>query len=187
MCEASRMAAPPANAGPWTRTGGRSSSPSTSTAAPSSPSALTRSPIGRWRIRRFPSTTTVPARTVAAAVRNRAVVPDPRTSISASPDPSEPPDPTTTRSSPSHRTETPNRLRLSTMASVSSARRAPSSRLVPDASAATTRARLVMLLEPGRRTVPATGPLGDMRFIAPWRLRRGSVPLPRSGPATPPA
>ena len=44
------------------------------------------------------------------------------------------------------------------MASVSSANRTPSSVLVPEARAAQTRARLVMLFDPGTTTVASTGP-----------------------------
>ena len=53
----------------------------------------------------------------------------------------------------------PRARRPSTMASVSSACRALVSTEVPSASAAHTRARLVMLLEPGSVTATSRGPL----------------------------
>ena len=70
------------------------------------------------------------------------------------------------------------------MASVSSATSAPSSVLRPSASAAATRARLVMLFDPGGTTVASSGPAtGSMRghrrrhavspAVARWAGTRG--------------
>jgi hypothetical protein len=53
----------------------------------------------------------------------------------------------------------PNRRSAAIITCVSSLSNAPLSVDVPSASAAQTRARLVMLFEPGGRTVPCTGPL----------------------------
>src|SRR3954447_6160939 len=90
---------------------------------------------------------------------NRAVVPDWRTSSSALVAGIGPPVPSTVTVSPLVRISSPRRRRQSTIASVSSATKAPRRVLWPAARAAATRARLVMLFDPGGTTVAASGPL----------------------------
>ena len=90
----------------------------------------------------------------------RVVVPDRRVWIDASVRGTVPPAPVTvTRAAAgSASTSNPSACSASVMASVSSAKRAPSMTDVPEASAAATRARLVRLLEPGTTTVASSGP-----------------------------
>ena len=103
-----------------------------------------------------PSTVTEVAAVAAAAVKKRLVVPDMRASITASElGCGAPPTPTTVNTSLalSAVTSAPNIAMASHMAAVSSAKSAPSIRVVPEARAAHSRARLVMLFDPGRLTV----------------------------------
>ncbi len=150
---------PPATPFERSVTGGQSVPRSQATSTSSCCSALTRSPIGRSRMRSLPSSRYSPSPRAHNAVRNRMLVPLFSSHRSAVALGIRPPCPSTcnVHASRSCSTSKPSRRRLSTMTRVSSLSRTPFSVVVPDDSAATTSARLVRLFEPGGRIVPRTG------------------------------
>jgi hypothetical protein len=125
--------------------------------------ASTSGAMGRFRMCASPSTTTVPSTVATAAVRKRVAVPAlPRKSGFCGA--ARRPVPVTTKLVASgSSTVTPMSRRAAAISTVSLLFSAPVSRLVPDARAATKRARLVMDFEPGGLTRPVSGrPGGTM-------------------------
>ena len=146
-----------------TATGGQPSSFSLRASTPSWDRTSSRSRIGRSRIRGTPSRRYRPSPKLTIAVRNRIVVPEFATNNSADRAGMTRPvsfSATATRfAAQSARTSKPSRVSDSTITSVSSLRSAPSRTHGPFrlASAASTSARLVMLLLPGTVTVADGG------------------------------
>ena len=145
--------------GPVMRAGSRSGSPSSSIVTPIDRRAANWSPIGRWRICSWASTTTGASLSAASGTANRAVVPDWLADTWAATPGSSPPQPSTSivAAARSTRVVIPSPSRTLSIASVSSANRAPRRTLVPSARAAHTSARLVMLFDPGSTTVVSGG------------------------------
>ena len=144
---------------PPTTANGRCPPGAVSTTTPRSSRAWAKSAMGRWRMGAAASSTYVPEPSTSSGATKRDVVPLSRASRVTGPGAMWPSDPTTSRTVPS--TDgvmcTPSTRKHSIMASVSSARRAPVSWVVPTDRAAHTNARLVSDLEPGTRTSASMG------------------------------
>ena len=169
-------ARPPGRPAARTTTGGQPESSSLTASAPSCPRASRRSWMGRSLMRAVPFSRKRPWPSAATAVRNRTVVPLLPTMISAPPPGGRPPQPVTriVCSAGSCPTETPSCPRPAIITRVSSLSRAPLSSERPPAKAAQTRARLVMLFEPGGRIEPWIGPQG---WISMASVIVGSIPV----------
>ncbi|MNL38691.1 hypothetical protein D3C87_1609220 [compost metagenome] len=127
---------------------------------PSDCNAVTRGPMGRRRISSSPSTITSPSTVATAAVRKRVAVPALPRNSGASGRCKRPVLVTTKLVASGSSTVTPICRKAAAMSTVSLLLSAPVSRLVPLASAASSRARLVMDLLPGGETRPTSGRLG---------------------------
>jgi len=120
--------------------------------APWARRASRRSPSGRRRSCGAASKSYTPSPAAAAASRKRAAVPASAQNTAASAAGGGPPAPVTRRSPPRRFTAMPRLHSAAANASVSPASSAPRSTDSPAARPASSRARLVMLLEPGTRT-----------------------------------
>src|SRR5918994_1111662 len=138
---------------------------------------------GPRTVRQAPAPVTVaPAGVrVAAAARNRMVVPDRRASSGRAGLASRPPVPTTFQPAGPASTRAPSWPRAAAMASASSLAAAPRSWLVPEARAAHSRARLVTLLLAGAATRRVSGPAGSSSRAAGRGPGPGSSATPGGG------
>src|SRR5690606_29133866 len=164
---------PPGSPAARTVTGGLPSTALAST--PRRDRASTRSPTGRSRMRALPSRTYSPSPAARMAVRKRSDVPERRRSSVAARAGSGPPAPWTTTVAPFVSSSTPSRCSARSITSESSATSAPLIFVVPRARAASGRARLVRLFEPGTVTLPLRRACGAMRSLV------GSLAITRRG------
>ncbi len=123
--------------------------------APSCRSASTKSPIGRSCMRATPDNSYSPPASASTAVSGRNAVPAlPKNNLAALTG-NIPPQPVITKVCVSRcSTATPSACSASSMRAVSSDNSTSRISVVPLASAASSRVRLEMLLEPGRFTLP---------------------------------
>ena len=158
ICEdslASTVTAPPRTRPvPCTVNGARPRPPSsTSTPRPRSPSI--RPALGRSCSRGSPSTVTGPSASAASGGRNRSTVPaSPASTVTG---PRSVPGATSQSPPSTSSMPTPRARSAPAMRSVSRARKGCTSRLGPSASAASTSARAVSDLDPGRAATASTG------------------------------
>ena len=130
------------------------------TSAPSARSASASTWIGRFAMASSPTSVTSPSTSAATAARNRTVVPllPTKSGPSGACSRARPPCTIERVAGPASSMSMPMRVSAARMCRVSSLSSAPVSRVSPSASAASTRARLVMLFDPGTAQVTSTGP-----------------------------